>query len=191
MILLIDNYDSFTYNLYQILATFDDVKVIRNDPCDVTTCINMAPDHIVISPGPGLPKDAGITLELIRRAAQSAIPVLGICLGHQAIAEAFGGSLLYDEQPTHGKSDYIFHQRRGIYAEMPLPFQAGRYHSIHVDRHTLPECLNVTAESADGLVMGIEHESLPIIGMQFHPESILTPAGSALLSRCIQVVSHA
>lgn len=186
MILLIDNYDSFTYNLYQILATFDEVKVVRNDMLDAAACLAMQPAYIVISPGPGLPNDAGVTCDLIRDAAKMSLPVLGICLGHQAIAEVFGATLSYDDQPTHGKSDMVFHKRLGVYKHMPLPFQVGRYHSIKIDRTSLPACLEVTAESADGMVMGIEHVSLPIMGMQFHPESILTPEGKQLLAQCIR-----
>lgn len=193
MILIIDNYDSFTYNLYQGIAQFHaDVRVIRNDRIAVDAVKRLQPHGIILSPGPGRPEDAGICIELAGTVAN--IPLLGVCLGHQAIACAFGCRVIQAPEIVHGKSELIFHHRQGIYQNLPLPFQAGRYHSLMIDRQTLPDTLIIEAETSTGLVMGIRHAQLPIYGVQFHPESILTPAGKQLLQnfvhQCVQR-SHA
>jgi anthranilate synthase component II len=183
MILLLDNYDSFTFNLYQALRELGaDVLVRRNDKITVDDVESVAPDldGIVISPGPCTPTEAGISVPLIQRLA-GAVPILGVCLGHQAIGAAFGGSIVRAPRLMHGKTSMISHDSRGVFAGLPNPFQATRYHSLIVERSTLPDELMITAE-ADGLVMGFRHQSLPVEGVQFHPESILTPAGNDLLA---------
>jgi anthranilate synthase component 2 len=185
MILIIDNYDSFTYNLYQSVAQFhSDVRVIRNDQITVNEVKQLQPSGIILSPGPGRPEDAGICIDLIC-ALDSTTPLLGVCLGHQAIATAFGCQVIQAQEIMHGKSDLIFHNRKGFYQHLPLPFQAGRYHSLIADRVTLPKTLLIEAENADGLIMGIRHARLPIYGVQFHPESILTPQGNNLLKQFV------
>lgn len=191
MIILIDNYDSFTFNLYQLLAQHDEVNVVRNDAITIEALASYQPDGLIISPGPGLPSAAGMSCDVVRYAVDSSIPLLGICLGHQAIGDVFGGTLKFDEVPVHGKSDLIFHDRQGIYQAMQLPFQAGRYHSVYVDRVSLPDCLSVTAENADGMIMGLQHKILPILGVQFHPESILTPDGAHLIESFVRAYVHA
>lgn len=189
MILIIDNYDSFTYNLYQSVAVLhEDVRVIRNDQILVAEVLNMKPSLIILSPGPGRPEDAGICVALIRAVAQHPvhIPVFGVCLGLQAMALAFGGKIVQAPVVMHGKQDFIFHQRQGIYQNLPLPFQAGRYHSLMVERETLPQPLHIEAEDAHGTIMGLRHASRPIQGVQFHPESILTPLGPHLFSNLLK-----
>ncbi len=189
MILLIDNYDSFTYNLYQGLAEFhSDIKVIRNDKISIEEIIALNPCGIVLSPGPGRPEEAGICVELIRRLikTQSATPLLGVCLGHQAISYALGGKIIQANEIVHGKSDLVFHNRQNLYQKMPLPFQAARYHSLVADRDTLSPDLLIEAENAQGLIMGMCHKTLPIYGVQFHPESILTTHGNAFLKAFTQ-----
>lgn len=181
MILLIDNYDSFTYNIYQYLTSLGrPVEVVRND-CIAAHDIN-ADDYsaIVISPGPGRPDDAGISKAVIGRFA-GRLPILGVCLGHQAIGEMFGGRVVRAPAPVHGKTSDVFHDGTGLYRGMPQPFTAGRYHSLIVDRASLPACLEVTASSQDGLIMGIRHKDYAVEGVQFHPESVLTPEGIKLL----------
>jgi anthranilate synthase component 2 len=183
MILLLDNYDSFTFNLYQALSELGaDVVVRRNDAVTVDEIERLVPtlDGIVISPGPCTPTEAGISVPLVRRLA-GAVPVLGVCLGHQAIGEAFGGTVVRAPRIMHGKVSMIAHDGGGVFAGLPNPFQATRYHSLIVERSTLPSELEVTAE-ADGLIMGLRHRSLPVEGVQFHPESILTPTGNDLLA---------
>lgn len=192
MILLIDNYDSFTYNLYQnLLQCGKEVKVVRNDKITLAEIKQLKPTAIVLSPGPGRPETAGICIALIKALAANdfneAIPLLGVCLGHQAIAVAFGGSVVNAGEIYHGKSDLIFHERKYLYQTMPLPFQAGRYHSLIVDKNTLPVTLTITAENANQLIMGIKHINLPIYGVQFHPESILTPQGLHLLQQFVRL----
>jgi anthranilate synthase component II len=182
MILLLDNYDSFTFNLYQALSELGaEVLVRRNDKITVEDVERLSPslDGIVISPGPCTPVEAGISVPLIQRLA-GVVPILGVCLGHQAIGAAFGGSVVRAPRLMHGKTSMISHDGRGVFAGLPNPFQATRYHSLIVERSTLPEALSVTAE-ADGLIMGFRHRTLPVEGVQFHPESILTPAGNDLL----------
>jgi anthranilate synthase component II len=183
MILLLDNYDSFTFNLYQALSELGaDVIVRRNDAVTVDEVERLVPtlDGIVISPGPCTPSEAGISVPLVRRLAGS-VPILGVCLGHQAVGAAFGGTIVRAPRLMHGKVSMIAHDGAGVFTGLPNPFQATRYHSLIVERLTLPPELEVTAE-ADGLVMGLRHRSLPVEGVQFHPESILTPTGNDLLA---------
>jgi anthranilate synthase component 2 len=183
MIFLLDNYDSFTFNLYQALSELGaDVLVRRNDVVTVEDVEELAPmlDGIVISPGPCTPGEAGISVPLVRRLAGT-VPILGVCLGHQAVGAAFGGRITRAPKLMHGKISMIAHDGAGIFAGLPNPFQATRYHSLIVDRATLPSELEVTAE-VDGLVMGLRHRTLPVEGVQFHPESILTPTGKDLLA---------
>lgn len=181
MIILIDNYDSFTYNLYQLLAQIDDVKVFRNDEFTMETLEALNATHMVVSPGPGVPGNAGNTVAAIKYFGNKDMPILGVCLGHQSIVEAFGGKLAYTEKPVHGKATAVFHHRGGIYKGMSLPFKAARYHSLCVEPADLPACLSIESENSSGMVMGIRHKTLPIFGVQFHPESILTPEGECLV----------
>ncbi len=187
MILLIDNYDSFTYNLYQLLSELgSDVVVVRNDMITVDE-IKARRDEferIVISPGPCTPAEAGICVELIQRMAGD-IPMLGVCLGHQSIGAAFGGKVVRAPVVLHGKTSEISHANVGVFAGLPNPFTATRYHSLIVERESLPAELEITAETADGTIMGLRHRSLPVEGVQFHPESILTPDGKQLLANFI------
>ena len=186
MLLLIDNYDSFTFNLAQYLGELgQDVKVSRNDAVDVAGIRAQAPERIVISPGPGTPDQAGVTLALIRDLA-GVIPILGVCLGHQAIGQAFGGKVVRAKQIMHGKTSPIRHRGEGVFAGLPDPFEATRYHSLIVERASLPDCLEITAwtETSDGSfdeIMGFRHKTLPVEGVQFHPESILTTCGHDIL----------
>jgi anthranilate synthase component 2 len=186
MLLLIDNYDSFTFNLAQYLGELgQDVKVLRNDAVDVAGIRALAPARIVVSPGPGRPDDAGVTLALIRELAGT-IPILGVCLGHQAIGQAFGGKVVRAKEIMHGKTSPIRHRGAGVFAGLEDPFEATRYHSLVVERASLPDCLEITAwtEHPDGAfdeIMGLRHKTLPVEGVQFHPESILTPSGHDLL----------
>jgi anthranilate synthase component II len=183
MILLLDNYDSFTFNLYQALSELGaEVLVRRNDMITVDEVAKLVPtlDGIVISPGPCTPGEAGISVPLVQRLA-GAVPILGVCLGHQAVGAAFGGRVVRAPKLMHGKVSMIAHDGAGVFAGLPNPFQATRYHSLIVERSTLPSDLEITAE-ADGLVMGLRHRSLPVEGVQFHPESILTPTGNDLLA---------
>jgi anthranilate synthase/aminodeoxychorismate synthase-like glutamine amidotransferase len=183
MILLLDNYDSFTFNLYQALSELGaEVMVRRNDQISVSEVIRLVPDlsGIVISPGPCTPKEAGISVSLVQELA-GVVPLLGVCLGHQSIGAAFGGDVIRAPRLMHGKTSMIRHDGLGIFAGLPNPLQATRYHSLIVDRQTLPRELEITAE-ADGLIMGLRHRTLAVDGIQFHPESILTPAGNDLLA---------
>jgi anthranilate synthase component II len=183
MILLLDNYDSFTFNLYQALSELGaEVLVRRNDQVTVDDVEKLVPmlDGIVISPGPCTPGEAGISVPLVRRLA-GIMPILGVCLGHQAVGAAFGGRIVRAPRLMHGKVSMIAHDGAGVFAGLPNPFQATRYHSLIVERSSLPSELEITAE-ADGLVMGVRHRSLPVEGVQFHPESILTPTGNDLLA---------
>ena len=177
MILMIDNYDSFTYNLVQAFRGLGaDMRVVRNDKIDVDGIRALAPAAIVLSPGPGNPDSAGITLEAVKAFA-GAVPMLGICLGHQSIAQAFGGKIVHARRLMHGKTSPISHDGRGMFAGLPQGFAAMRYHSLAVDRGTLPECLEISAESDDGEIMGLRHRTMPIESVQYHPESIGTPEG--------------
>lgn len=181
MLLLIDNFDSFTYNLKQYFQMLGaDVKVIRNDALTVTQCLELHPSRVVISPGPGTPADAGISKNLIR-ACCGKIPLFGVCLGMQAIAEVFGGRVIRSDQPTHGKTSAIKHQGCGVFRNLPDNFQATRYHSLIVERTTLPKSLQISAETAKGEIMGLYHRDFLVEGVQFHPESILTEGGLKLL----------
>lgn len=187
MILLIDNYDSFTYNLYQSLAASGaQVEVVRNDAIDVAGVLAKQPNGVVLSPGPGRPAGAGVCLELLK-ALPATMPLLGVCLGHQAMVEHFGGSLEVDPIPTHGKASMI-HYIDGcdLYKGLPNPFPAGRYHSLRAVRGQLPRDLKLTAWTEEGLVMGVQHKERPWFGMQFHPESILTPQGDRMLQKFLQ-----
>jgi anthranilate synthase/aminodeoxychorismate synthase-like glutamine amidotransferase len=181
-VLVIDNYDSFVYNLVQELGELGaDPVVHRNDAIDVATIREAAPDLILISPGPGRPEDAGVSLAVIAELAGE-IPILGVCLGHQAIGQAFGGDVVQAPTLMHGKTSAIHHDGRGVFAGLPDPFTATRYHSLVVEPSTVPEELEVTARTSDGVIMGLRHRSLAVEGVQFHPESLLTPEGPSLLS---------
>jgi anthranilate synthase component 2 len=187
MLLLLDNYDSFTYNLYQYLGELGaETRVVRNDELTAEQALALRPERIVISPGPGTPDQSGITLELIRQAAGH-VPLLGVCLGHQALGQAFGGRVVRAPSLMHGKTSPIHHDGRTIFAGLPDPFVATRYHSLIVDRASVPECLEVSAWTADGIVMGLRHRGLPLEGVQFHPESILTVAGKDLLRNFLRL----
>ncbi|MDX2112156.1 MAG: aminodeoxychorismate/anthranilate synthase component II [Alphaproteobacteria bacterium] len=181
-ILLLDNYDSFTYNLVHYIGELGaEVAVHRNDKISVDAIMQMKPDGIVISPGPGNPQESGICLDLIRKAS-GVIPILGVCLGHQAIGEAFGGKVIRAPKPMHGKISSIYHEGTSVFKGLPIPFNATRYHSLIVDRASLPECLEVTAVTADdGLIMGLAHQSHNTHGVQFHPESIASDYGHELI----------
>jgi anthranilate synthase component II len=182
MLLLIDNYDSFTWNLVHYLGELGaDVRVIRNDALDVQAAMGLRPAGIVLSPGPCDPDQAGICLPLTAAAAEAGIPLLGVCLGHQTIGQAFGGRVIRCHEIVHGKMGMMHHAGQGVFAGLPSPFQATRYHSLVVERATLPNCLEVTAWLADGTIMGLRHRTLPIEGVQFHPESIASEHGHALL----------
>lgn len=187
MILMIDNYDSFTYNLVQAFRGLGaDMQVARNDKIDVDGIRALAPAAIVLSPGPGNPDSAGITLEAVKAFA-GAVPMLGICLGHQSIAQAFGGKIVHARRLMHGKTSPISHDGRGIFAGLPQGFAAMRYHSLAVDRGTLPECLEISAESDDGEIMGLRHRTMPIESVQYHPESIGTPEGERQIMNFIEM----
>jgi anthranilate synthase component 2 len=187
MILMVDNYDSFTYNLVQALGALDpDIRVVRNDAFDVAEELGRRPDRIVISPGPGRPEDAGRSIEVVRAAMSRRIPLLGVCLGHQAIAAAAGAIVSRAPVLMHGKTSPILHDGRGVFSGLPNPFEATRYHSLAVEEATLPAELAVTARTPDGIVMGIAHRELPVAGVQFHPESILTAEGPRLLENFVR-----
>ncbi len=182
MIFFVDNYDSFTYNLVQALGALDpDVSVARNDRFDPARVVRSRPRAIVVSPGPGRPEDAGRSMEMIRAAEEAGISLLGVCLGHQAIAALHGATVERAPAPRHGKTSRIQHGGTGLFSGIPIPFEAGRYHSLVVREDSLPAELVVTARTEDGLVMGLAHASLPVFGVQFHPESVLTPEGEKVL----------
>ena len=186
MLLLIDNYDSFTFNLYQYLAELGvDIRVSRNDATTLEAIDAMAPEWIVISPGPGTPRQAGISVEVIQRFA-GAVPILGVCLGHQCVGEAFGATVDGAGEIVHGKVSEIHHDGKGVYPGLPNPFPATRYHSLAVQRDSVPPCLEVTAWTESGLVMGLRHREHRVEGVQFHPESIMTPAGKSLLRNFLE-----
>jgi anthranilate synthase component 2 len=188
MLLLIDNYDSFTYNLVHYLGELGaDVVVRRNDALDVQQAMAMRPDAIVLSPGPCDPAQAGICLPLVHAAAETGMPLLGVCLGHQAIGEAFGGNVIRCHDIVHGKMGQMRHNGQGLFAGLPSPFAATRYHSLVVDRASLPDCLDITADLEDGTIMGLQHKTLPIHGVQFHPESIRSEHGHALLQNFLNI----
>jgi len=182
MLLLIDNYDSFTYNLVHYLGELGaEVSVFRNDAIDVQAAMALHPSSILLSPGPCDPDQAGVCLAMVAAAAETGIPLIGVCLGHQAIGQAFGGRVVRAHEIMHGKLDAIHHSGAGVMAGLPSPFAATRYHSLVVERETLPGTLEITAETRDGTIMGLRHKSLPIHGVQFHPESIASEHGHALL----------
>jgi anthranilate synthase/aminodeoxychorismate synthase-like glutamine amidotransferase len=187
MILVIDNYDSFTYNLVQYLGELGaDPQVVRNDQTTLEAIAKQAPERIVISPGPKTPSEAGICLDVITAFAGK-IPILGVCLGHQAIGQAFGGHVIRAPQLMHGKTSEIRHDGKTIFARLPNPFPATRYHSLIVERATLPDCLEISACTSDGLIMGLRHKKMKVEGVQFHPESVLTNAGKELLGNFLQL----
>jgi anthranilate synthase/aminodeoxychorismate synthase-like glutamine amidotransferase len=181
MLLVIDNYDSFTFNLVQYLAELgQEVRVVRNDELTVEEIAGLAPARIVISPGPCTPNEAGVSLAVVRELAGK-IPILGVCLGHQAIGQAFGGNVVRAREVVHGKTSRIFHDEAGVFRGLPNPFEATRYHSLVVERASLPDCLEITAKTWDEEIMGLRHKTLPVEGVQFHPESFLTLVGKDLL----------
>ena len=189
MLLLIDNYDSFTYNLVHYLGDLGaDVAVHRNDQLSVADAMAMKPAGILLSPGPCDPDQAGICLELTHAAAEARLPLMGVCLGHQTIGQAFGGKVVRAGEIVHGKMGVMHHQNKGLFAGLPSPFEATRYHSLTVDRDTLPDCLEITAELESGMIMGLQHRDLPIHGVQFHPESIRSEHGHAMLQNFLNVM---
>jgi anthranilate synthase component 2 len=186
MLLMIDNYDSFTYNLVQYFGELgEEVRVVRNDAIDIKGIAALVPARIVISPGPCTPNEAGISVPLIRAFAGK-LPILGVCLGHQAIGQAFGASIVHAGRVMHGKTSSIIHAGKGVFAGLPSPFLATRYHSLAIARASLPDCLEITAESEDGEIMGVRHRQFALEGVQFHPESILTEHGHALLKNFLR-----
>jgi anthranilate synthase component 2 len=186
MLLMIDNYDSFTYNLVQYLSELgEEVVVYRNDEITLDTILQLKPDRIVISPGPCTPDEAGISLSVIKKFSET-IPVLGVCLGHQSIGQAFGGHIIHAKQLMHGKTSPIYHKNTGIFRNLPNPFIATRYHSLVIERSTLPDCLEITAWTEDDEIMGVRHKTLAIEGIQFHPESILSEHGHQMLENFLK-----
>lgn len=180
-LLLVDNYDSFTYNLVQAFMVLGaEVEVHRNDEITVEAALASAPTHVCISPGPGTPYDAGVSMDMIRAFA-GRVPVLGVCLGHQSITEVFGGQVVRNSRLMHGKTSPVTHDGRGVFAGLPQPMVVGRYHSLVAKPSSIPACLEVTATTAEGEIMGLRHRELMVEGVQFHPESVLTPEGPALL----------
>jgi len=187
MLLVIDNYDSFTYNLVQYLGELGEtVEVRRNNKVTLDEIEQMRPERIVISPGPGTPDDAGITLDTIQRFS-GRLPMLGVCLGHQAIGQAFGGKVIRAPELMHGKASEVSHDGKTIFAGLTAPFQAGRYHSLIVEKQTLPSSLQISAQTKDEIIMGLRHRELKVEGVQFHPESILTPEGKQLLANFLKL----
>ncbi|CAH0121546.1 MULTISPECIES: aminodeoxychorismate/anthranilate synthase component II [unclassified Paenibacillus] len=181
MILVIDNYDSFTYNLVQYLGELgEEVEVYRNDKIDIAGIEALNPDHILISPGPCTPNEAGISMEVIEH-FKGKVPILGVCLGHQSIGQVFGGRVIRAERLMHGKTSDIFHRGTSVFEGLPSPLTATRYHSLIVERESLPDCLEITAETAEGEIMGLSHKEYPVVGVQFHPESIMTEEGHRML----------
>ncbi len=186
MLLMIDNYDSFTYNLVQYFGELgEDVKVVRNDEIDLAGIAALKPDHIVVSPGPCTPNEAGVSVPLIREFAGKT-PILGVCLGHQSIGQAFGGKIVRAKELMHGKTSMIHHLDKGVFKGLPNPFRATRYHSLVIERASLPDCLEITAWTDDGEIMGVRHKTLAVEGVQFHPESILTEHGHAMLANFLK-----
>lgn len=191
MILVIDNYDSFTYNLVQYLGELgQQIEVRRNDEIDIAGIEALNPDHILISPGPCTPNEAGISLALIEH-FKGKIPIFGVCLGHQSIGQVFGGEVVRAEKLMHGKTSEIFHDGKTVFEGIPSPFTATRYHSLIVKRETLPDCLEISAETAEGEIMGLRHKEYPIEGVQFHPESIITDNGLRLLGNFLENTAKA
>jgi anthranilate synthase component II len=192
MILLIDNYDSFTFNLVHYLSQLGAaVEVVRNDALTANEALALRPQAIVLSPGPCTPNEAGICLDVIAAAADAQLPLLGVCLGHQSIGQAFGGKVVRAAQVMHGKTSAVTHTGIGLFAGLPSPFTATRYHSLIVARDSLPDTLEITAQTEDGIIMGLQHKSLPLHGVQFHPESIATEHGHALLANFMRLAGLA
>ena len=186
MLLMIDNYDSFTYNLVQYLGELgQDVQVYRNDEIDLKKIAELKPKYIVISPGPCTPNEAGISLALIKEFAGK-VPLLGVCLGHQSIGQAFGGKIIKAKTLMHGKTSLIHHKNIGVFKDLPNPYTATRYHSLVIERETIPDCLEITAWTDDGEIMGVKHKTLAVEGVQFHPESVLTEHGHDLLNNFLK-----
>lgn len=186
MLLMIDNYDSFTYNLVQYLGELGEtVEVRRNDEIDLDEVARLAPERIVISPGPCTPNEAGISVPLIKAFAGK-VPILGVCLGHQSIGQAFGGRIVHARELMHGKTSMVHHKDMGVFKGLPNPFRATRYHSLVIERETIPDCLEITAWTDDGEIMGVRHKTLAVEGVQFHPESILTEYGHELLANFLK-----
>jgi anthranilate synthase component 2/para-aminobenzoate synthetase component 2 len=189
MLLMIDNYDSFTYNLVQaFLVLGADVLVYRNDEISVAQALELQPSHLCISPGPGRPDDAGVSLAMLA-AFEQRVPILGVCLGHQSLVQHFGGRIISASRLMHGKTSMITHDGRGVYAGLSNPFQAGRYHSLAAEEATMPAALEITARSERGEIMGVRHRQLPVEGVQFHPESVLTPEGNRLLGNFLAMTA--
>ena len=187
MILVLDNYDSFTYNLVQYFGELGaDLRVVRNDRITVAEIEALAPERIIVSPGPCTPSEAGISSEVIKTFGPR-LPILGVCLGHQCIGEVYGGEVVRADRLMHGKTSPIIHHGQGVYKDLPSPFEATRYHSLIVKRDTLPDVLEITAETAEGEIMGLRHKTLPVHGVQFHPESILTTEGKRLLKNFLEL----
>lgn len=187
MLLMLDNYDSFTYNLVQYFNELDEEVIVhRNDQITLEEIEALKPDRICVSPGPSTPANAGISIPLIKHFAGK-LPILGVCLGHQAIGEAFGGNVVHARQIMHGKVSSITHHNTDIFAGLPSPFQVTRYHSLAIERSSLPDCLEVTAQTDDGEIMGVRHKNHPISGVQFHPESVLSEHGHALLKNFLKM----
>ena len=187
MILVLDNYDSFTYNLVQYFGELGaDLRVVRNDRITVAEIETLAPERIIVSPGPCTPSEAGMSSEVIKTFGPR-LPILGVCLGHQCIGEVYGGDVVRADRLMHGKTSPIIHQGQGVFKDLPSPFEATRYHSLIVKRDTLPDVLEITAETAEGEIMGLQHNTLPVHGVQFHPESILTAEGKRLLKNFLEL----
>jgi anthranilate synthase component 2 len=186
-VLVIDNYDSFTYNLVQYLGELEaKVVVRRNDEVSPEEIPELHPDRIVVSPGPCTPNEAGISLQVVEKAPVGGTPVLGVCLGHQAIGQAYGGRVVRAAEPVHGKTARILHDGEGVYKDLPQGFEATRYHSLVIEPESVPECLVITSRTEDGVIMGIRHKELPVEGVQFHPESVLTEDGRKLLKNFLE-----
>ncbi|GAA0353675.1 aminodeoxychorismate/anthranilate synthase component II [Bacillus horti] len=191
MIVMIDNYDSFTYNLVQYLGELgQELRVFRNDKITIAELEELQPEYLMISPGPCTPDEAGISLDVIKHFAGK-IPILGVCLGHQAIGQVFGGKVVRAEKLMHGKTSPVYHDEKTVFFELPSPYEATRYHSLLVEKSSLPDCLEITAWTEEGEIMGLRHKQLPIEGVQFHPESIITEHGKQLLQNFIQTYSSA
>ncbi len=187
-LLVIDNFDSFTYNLVQFLGELGaELQVFRNNAVTLPEIADLKPDGIVISPGPGTPDNAGISMPLIKEFS-GVFPILGVCLGHQSIGQAFGGKIISAPSLMHGKTSQIRHQNENVFAGLPTPFRAMRYHSLAVERESLPKCLKITAETDEGVIMGLAHEKHPVFGVQFHPESFMTDEGKTLLGNFLKLI---
>ncbi len=189
MILFIDNYDSFTYNLVQYLGDLGaETQVHRNDKITVEEVFDLKPKGIIISPGPGTPDQSGICLDIIKQSAEKELPLLGVCLGHQAIGQVFGGKVIRAPKPVHGKTSDIIHEGKSVFKDLPSPFLATRYHSLIIEKESLPKCLEITSSTADDIIMGVQHKQKPIHGVQFHPESIATDHGHQILKNFLDII---